>query len=153
MFDMTYQLAQLNIAKMRYSLDSPTMKDFVDALDPVNQSADTFPGFVWRLIAIEGDEANHVIYGDPRYLVNMSVWESADALKAFVASTLHAPVMARRAEWFEKRSESYSVMWWVKSGHRPTVQEAQEKLEYLRANGPTHDAFHFGKLFAAPDET
>ena len=45
----SFQLAQLNIAKMRETLESPLMADFVNALDRVNALAEQAPGFVWRL--------------------------------------------------------------------------------------------------------
>lgn len=35
------QLAQLNIAKARYSLDAPEISDFVDNLDKVNAIAES----------------------------------------------------------------------------------------------------------------
>jgi hypothetical protein len=44
-----YVLAQVNIARMRAPLDSPLLADFVADLDPVNATADTAPGFLWRL--------------------------------------------------------------------------------------------------------
>ena len=34
-------------------------------------------------------------------------------------------------------------MWWVPAGHIPSVEEADERLDYLRANGPTAHAFGF----------
>ena len=42
-------LAQLNIGRIRYSLDDPRMADFVNNLDRVNAIAEHTPGFVWRL--------------------------------------------------------------------------------------------------------
>jgi hypothetical protein len=32
-------------------------------------------------------------------------------------------------------------MWWVPAGHRPTIQEAVERLEHLKANGASEHAF------------
>ena len=147
---MDYQLAQLNIAKMKYALDDPKMKVFVDALDPVNLSADSAPGFVWRLQGNGGDAREFEIYGDASYLVNMSVWESLDALRAFVMSPRHIAIMKQTSKWFEKMTEDYLVLWWVEAGHQPTVKEAENRLNTLRENGPTVDAFSFGKMFPPP---
>lgn len=44
-----YHLAQVNTAKMHYSLDAPEMADFVAQINSVNAVADDDPGFVWRL--------------------------------------------------------------------------------------------------------
>ena len=51
-----YHIAQLNIAKMKFSLDSEEMSGFVDRLEDINALADGTPGFVWRLQA-EDDPA------------------------------------------------------------------------------------------------
>jgi len=59
--------------------------------------------------------------------------------------------MRRRREWFERMPQAFVVLWWVPKGHRPSVAEAIAKLEALRANGPTAQAFTFRQAFAPPD--
>lgn len=44
-----YELAQLNVASMKYPLDSPEMADFANNLDRINALAEASPGFAWRL--------------------------------------------------------------------------------------------------------
>ena len=44
-----HYLAELNIGLAVDDLDTPTMADFMKALDKVNRIADRSPGFVWRL--------------------------------------------------------------------------------------------------------
>ena len=78
------QLAQVNIAQLKYPIDSPELKEFVDNLDPVNALAEQSPGFIWRLKDESGNSTNFTAFGDPRIIVNMSVWESADELKNFI---------------------------------------------------------------------
>ena len=46
---LSYNLVQLNIAKMKYPIDSPDLTEFVDNLDNINAHAERSPGFVWRL--------------------------------------------------------------------------------------------------------
>ncbi|MEQ1515803.1 MAG: DUF3291 domain-containing protein, partial [Usitatibacteraceae bacterium] len=53
----------------------------------------------------------------------------------------------------ERMRESYLVLWWVPKGHRPDIDEAITKLNFLRANGPTESAFTFRHPFPAPDAT
>lgn len=50
-----HYLAQLNIGQAIDTMDSATMKGFVDRLDEINALADNSPGFVWRLQTEEGD--------------------------------------------------------------------------------------------------
>ncbi len=57
--------------------------------------------------------------------------------------------MRRRREWFE-RLEVHTALWWVPTGHLPTVGEAEERVAALRALGPTPFAFGFRAHFPAP---
>ena len=45
-----FQLAQINIARLKAPLDSHELKDFVDNLDRINALAESSDGFVWRLV-------------------------------------------------------------------------------------------------------
>jgi hypothetical protein len=72
-------------------------------------------------------------------------------LNAFVYRSAHVEIMRRRKEWFEKMSEAFLVLWWVRRGHRPTIEEAVARLEILRAKGPTAEAFTFRTSFPPPD--
>ena len=99
---MDYLLAQVNIGRMREPLDSPLLADFVAALEPVNAAADTAPGFIWRLQTEDGNAtAVHAFEwdqaGSAGVLVNMSVWQSVEALAAYVYSDAHRQVLRRAA--------------------------------------------------------
>ena len=142
-------LAQLNIAKFKAPMDHESMAGFVEQLDPINALADGWPGFVWRLQTDEGNATALHIYGDDTLNVNMSVWESKEALWTYVYSGEHLAVMRRRREWF-KRVEQFMCLWWVPAGHRPDIPEAEERLTHLREHGPTPTAFTFKTFFAAP---
>jgi Domain of unknown function (DUF3291) len=88
---------------------------------------------------------------DPRLIINLTVWESLQAMRDFVyGDPGHVAVMRRRREWFE-RLDLHVVLWWVPAGHRPTVAEAEQRLEHLRRHGPTGWAFTFRRHFASPD--
>ena len=120
------------------------------ALDPVNAVADASPGFVWRLQTEDGN-ATAIRAFDEDTMVNMSVWESIEALRAFVYSNrAHLDVMRRRREWFHDHVEAFQVLWWVPVGHIPSVAEAEERLTLLRADGPSPEAFTFRRHFPAP---
>lgn len=146
-----YELAELNIARMLEPLDSPLLKDFVDGLDHINALADAAPGFLWRLQGDEGGDATSVrIFEDDWILVNMSVWQSQETLRAFVYDDEHRAFLRRRREWFERLDEAITVLWWVPAGHRPSVAEAQDRLEHLRKHGTTPYAFGFAPGDAVP---
>ena len=98
-----YHLAEINIGRLRAPVDDPMIADFVANLDRINALAEGSPGFVWRLTG-EGNNATDIQPdpSDPLMAINMSVWESAAALGAFVYRSDHQGVMRRRKEWFEK---------------------------------------------------
>lgn len=145
-----FQLAQLNIGRMRAPLDDPIMAEFAAQLEHVNALADRSPGFVWRLQTEEGDATALRVFDDELIIVNMSMWESIDALREFVYRGDHLNILRRQAQWFEPVQEAALVMWWVKAGGRPTVEEAKARLEYLRIHGPSSRAFSFSKPFDPP---
>lgn len=145
---MTYHLAQVNIARPLAPLDTPKLAEFVAQLAPVNALAEAAPGFIWRLVG-DGGDATSIRVDDPTIIVNMSVWETPEHLFEFVYKTVHAKVMARRREWFE-RMQTFVVLWWIPAGHVPTVGEAMAKLALLEANGPSPEAFTFKQRYAAP---
>ena len=145
-----HHLAQLNIGRTRAPVDAPLLADFAAALDPVNAIADAAPGFVWRLQDESGDATSIRAYEDELMIVNMSVWESIEALRAFAyAAPEHKAVLRRRREWFE-RMDLYLVLWWVPAGQIPTVAEARERLDLLGERGPTPSAFTFRESFPPP---
>ena len=148
-----YQLAQVNIARPLAPIGSALMQEFVDNLDPVNAVADSSPGFVWRLQTEEGNATSLHVFGDPHLLLNMSVWESVDALRDFVQRAQgHRTVLRRRKEWFSPMADAYTALWWISAGHVPTIAEAEERLTHLREHGPTAVAFTFRDAFPPPDQ-
>src|SRR5262245_36030647 len=144
---MKLHLAQVNIARMKAPLDSPTLAGFVARLDEINALADGSPGFVWRLQTGEGNATYLRPYDDDRILFNMSVWESVEALKAYVYGSAHREVLRQRHDWFEKFDGIYAALWWVPEGHRPSIDEARKRLAHLAANGATSFAFTFKETF------
>ena len=150
MTDFAFQLAQINIGRLAAPLDSAQLADFVAGLDPVNAYAEAAPGFVWRLKdEASGDATSFSMYDDPAIIVNMSVWSDYQSLLDFVYDDVHRAFLRRRREFFQRMTEMYTVLWWVPAGHEPTLPEAQERLDQLRAGGPSEYAFrlkdaHFG---------
>ncbi len=145
-----FELAQVNIGRLKAPIDHPSIKDFADNLDRINQLAESSPGFVWRLKG-EGDNATDLpIGGDPLLIPNMSTWTDIPSLGAYVYRSAHVEIMRRRREWFEPAEGPHMALWWVPTGHRPTLDEAMEKLALLAAQGPTPAAFTFRQPFPAP---
>jgi hypothetical protein len=147
-----YQIAQVNIGRVKAPVEDPIMLGFTSRLDEINALADRAPGFVLRLQTPVGNATYFRPYPeDDRVLINMSVWESIDALRHYVYKTAHAQFLREREAWFEKFSGVYMALWWVPAGHRPGMDEATKRIAHLEKHGPTQFAFTFKKTFE-PDE-
>jgi hypothetical protein len=68
------------------------------------------PGFVWRLQDESGNATGIRTTSDPLFAVNMSVWENAEALFAFVYRSAHTPVIARRREFFLRLTREFHAL-------------------------------------------
>ena len=146
-----WHLAQVNVATLLAPLASPQLAGFVGRLDEINAIADGAPGFVWRLQTEDGDATAIRPFDDDRILVNMSVWESVEALGAFVYGSRHLEVLRRRRDWFAQMSTPILALWWVPAGTTPTVHDAKRRLDVLERLGPTAEAFTFKEPFPPPD--
>lgn len=140
-------LAQLNIGRLVADTDDPRVAEFMGALDRVNGLGKRMPGFVWMM---EGDaglgNTDAKIEGDPRFIFNLTVWDSVGALERFVWGTIHRQFYERRAAWLEVLGRMHFVLWWVPEGYRPTMAEAMERLDHLEANGDSDHAFGWRHL-------
>ena len=146
-----YHVAQINVGRALYSLDDAAMKDFVEQLDAVNALAEKSPGFIWRLKAEDGGASSYIrAFDDDRMLINMSVWESIEALKEYVYRSHHGKIYSARRKWFEPSDKSPHALWWIPAGEIPTVEDGLRRLERLWSDGPSPDVFTFKQPFKAP---
>ena len=145
-----YEIAQLNIARALAPPDSPQLAEFMARLDAINALAERSPGFRWRLQGDSGNATELRVWDDPLVIVNLTMWESIDALHAFTYRSDHKTVFARRFEWFERLDRPSTVLWWQPAGETPTLDEALRRLEVLAEQGPGPDAFTFKQRFPAP---
>ncbi|RLP24242.1 DUF3291 domain-containing protein [Mesorhizobium sp. YM1C-6-2] len=139
-------LAQLNVARLKYPFEDPRIADFADNLDRINGLAERSDGFVWRLQDDDGNAVEIRADADPMIIVNMSVWRDAESLERFVWNTVHKQIYRRRGEWFGAMKDQHLVMWWVDEGYQPTVDEGMGRLEHLRARGDSDFAFGWSHL-------
>ncbi|MEM0946881.1 MAG: DUF3291 domain-containing protein [Pseudomonadota bacterium] len=149
---MKKHLAELNIGRLVADTDDPRVSEFMAALDRINGMGKRMPGFVWMM---EGSgepgtgNTEAKIGGDPRFVANLTVWETVETLEQFVWNTVHRQFYERRQEWFEVLGQMHFVMWWVPEGHNPTLDEALERLELRKSRGDTADAFGWDWLSEA----
>ena len=145
-------LAQLNVGRLRAPIDDPSIDDFRMNLEPVNALAEVSPGYVWRLQDESGNATGIKPFDDELEIVNLTVWESIDALADFTYRSRHVEVLRRRRDFFEPATQPILCLWWIPEGTIPTVGEAIARLEHLRAHGPTPTAFTFRHRFEPGDD-
>lgn len=136
-------LAHLNIARAKYSLDAPQMKEFVEDLATLNVIAQTSEGFIWRLAGAANNIIEFQLPSDDNVIINFSLWSSLDSLKNFISNTQYGEFMRRKSEWCESMPEENHVLWWQEEGVIPTVDGAMVRLEHLRSYGDSPYAFSF----------
>jgi len=149
---MTFHLAQCNIVRLKAPIESPVVAGFVAALDPINALADQSPGFVWRLMGDNGNATDIRAFTDDQILLNMSVWESIEALRTYVYQSGHRDVLRHRREWADRIEGVQAAMWWIRTGMIPEPSDAVTRLKSLEQFGPTEYAFTFQSTFDAPSE-
>ena len=148
-----FHLAQINVARALAPLDDPRLAGFVARLDAINALADRSPGFVWRLQSDSGNATDIQVSTDPKFIVNMSVWQDLEALFAYVYRSDHLQVMAQRRQWFEKPNGAFMALWWVPAGTVPDVEDGMRRLALLDRSGPTAEAFTFKAPYDAAGRT
>ena len=145
-----FHLAQINIARMMAPLEDPRMADFVAQLERINQLADDSLGFVWRLQDERGNATAVQAFDDPLLLINLSLWETIAALKAYVYSSAHRDVLRQRQRWFGRLPGAHLALWWIPAGTLPTLEDAKARLLLLDAQGPGPEAFTFSQNYPPP---
>jgi hypothetical protein len=145
-----YELAQANMSVAWERLDHPRLAGFMDSLDRIDALARVSPGFVWRPTVDDVARDIEALLDDPwRVVLNLSVWESMEALWQFTYTAEHVEVMRKRGTWFDPAGSRY-VLWWVPAGHRPTIAEALAKLDRLDRHGPSAEGFTFRQRHGPP---
>jgi hypothetical protein len=140
-------VAQLNVGRLRAPIDDPAIDDFRLNLDRINALADSSRGFVWRLQDDSGNATAINLFEDDLEIINLSVWESIDALADFAYRSTHVELLRRRRDFFEIPTQPILCLWWIREGTIPTPREALGRLEQLRQHGPTPTAFTFRHRF------
>jgi hypothetical protein len=149
--DEAFDLAEFNISRLKAPLDDPSIKEFVDFLEPVNAFAEQILGLVWRLTAAEDQDAPYLpsAHDDPLVSTSLTVWTGLDRsgiVENLFFETVHRFFLQSRRKWFERALSKQLVMWWLLAGAVPTLEEAKQKLLLLAERGPAaacafHDAF------------
>jgi hypothetical protein len=139
-------LAEINIARLKHDADDPRVAPFFNALDRINAIADRSNGFQWRFTDESGNATDTQAVDDPRVIVNVSTWASAEDLETFVWGTIHRQFYQRREAWFDLMESMHFCMWWIEPGEEPTIAEALDRLTHVNTHGDSDHAFGWSHL-------
>ena len=143
-------VAQFNLAYLKYARDAPEMCSYIEQLDEVMKIAVSNPGLIWLHDENTIEEVYRIFGRKNNPAANLSTWTSVNCLRQFMISEMHIAVMNRRNEWFTNCEDETFVMWYISKGHRPTINEAYDRLKYLNSYGQTE--FAFNDLIKYPEE-
>ena len=150
MTEQDWHVALFNIARAVAPLDDPILAEFMGSLDRINARADQTDGLIWRFQTESGNATEERAYPDDRVIINLSVWRDIESLREFTYRGDHAEIMRRRREWFERMTETYLVLWWVRAGTIPSVSDAKSRLAYVRQFGLSSQGFNFQERYPPP---
>ena len=108
---------QFNVAQMKYAKQAPEMHSFFQAVPHLQRLAEASPGFVWRETDEDDPTIAHRLGTD--FIVNLSAWQSLDALYGFVFSQSHRAIMMARDHWFTHVGKPLSVAWFADNAPYP----------------------------------
>lgn len=140
---LEYHLVHANVAIMRAPWDDPRMANFLEQADDIDALAQASPGFIDQ--PSPADEGS--VYQEPA-LLNLSIWQSVEALEKFTFGPEHAKALERREDWFIQYEGPNYVLFWLPASEEPTEKEVQTRLGYLASHGPTPYAFTFENRFS-----
>jgi hypothetical protein len=149
-------IAFLTIGVLHDTFDGERSRGFVDRIAASFASAEGSDGFVARAggRGVDfGPQRRPPAFAAPEYAdrtpQTLSLWRDLEAAFAFSYAGAHAEALQGRHEWFARIDAPAYVAWWVDDGHVPSWDEAHERWEALRAQGPSPRAFDFRRPFDA----
>ena len=90
--------------------------------------------------------------GGNLHIMTMAGWRDVAAMHRFAyREPLHRDGMKTLRDWVDRSQDPTMVMWWVPLGARVSLEEAWSKLQVLRENGASEQAFTLQPRFPPPD--
>ena len=88
---------------------------------------------------------------DNLHIMTMAGWRDAAALHRFTyRDPLHRDGMKALRDWVDRSQGPTMVMWWAKRGDQIGLDQAWDKIQQLRRDGPGPEAFTLQQRFDAP---
>lgn len=139
---MDFVLVHANVAKLKFPFESKQMEGFTSQIESINQIGFSSSGFV-----SEPEIKDKGVVFDDSYLVNITIWESVEDLKAFTYSGKHLEALKNRSDWFVEHDLPKYVLFWTRPDQEITEKLVKDKLIALKQKGPSPKAFTFNDIY------
>jgi len=146
-------LAHVNIGMWKPQATQSDYANFVEIGAKINQHIAAQPHLKWQFGTQFYQDPNVLaVFGEPRMILNLSVWDDFAALKTFVYQHAHLNAIQKRDAWFEKLTRPSYTLWWVTADTMPSLEDAKARLQAIAEKGPSFEAFDFNTAFLPSGE-
>lgn len=150
---MSKYIAHVNIGYWRPEIGEHEYFRFSELGRSISLDAANNPHLKWQFGTQFYQDPNVMrVFNEPRMILNLSVWNSLEALQEFVYRKYHHQAISRKSEWFEPLTVASYVLWWVDENSMPTLEDAKYRLEYFNEHGANSEAFNFDCPYTADGE-
>ena len=132
---MVLNVAQYNIARLKGP--AALLPGFLDEVARVNALGDKAPGFLYRYEVSDGNSLAETVRDG--MIINLTVWDSVEALYNFTFKGAHLEMLQRRADWFEPKQMT-NILWFTVY-ERVTLAEAEGRMDGYLNFGSHPSAF------------
>lgn len=157
-------LVHLNVVRPigPFTADHPNAQYFFAQLPKVFAQAKADGGLFWHNHGARAPDGQYLEMRDllaqntqgteeNLHILTMAAWRDVQAMHRFTyRDPLHRDGMRHLQDWVDRSQGATMVMWWVPRGTRVGLEEAWGKLQHLRENGSTPEAFSLQERFEPP---
>ena len=143
--------------------DVPERIFFLEQVLPIFQKGDEDDGMFWHQHGIRQADGSYLSLPDlltletdggesNPHVMTMAGWRDVAAMHQFShRMPLHVEGMKRLRHWVDRSEGPTMVMWWAPRGQRVELEDAWQRLQRLRADGPSPEAFTLQQRFDPPE--
>lgn len=159
-----YSLIHINVFRPLglISSEDANAQFFFSQLPEIFAKADAYEGLSWHNHAIRSQDGEFFTFEDAFAtadqgfvnpdVITMAGWKDVAALHQFAYRyDRHRDGMKELRNWGDRSVGATLAMWWAPKAERITIRKGWEKLQQLRAEGPSREVFTLQERFEAPE--
>lgn len=161
-----YSLVHINVFRPLgvISTEDPNAQFFFSQLPGIFAAADKEETLYWHNHALRTQDGHFLTFeevfaaADEGFanpdVITMAGWRDVNALHAFAYRfDQHRDGMKKLRDWSDRSVGATMAMWWAPKSERITIRQGWNKIQKLRAEGPSPDVFTLQTRFDPPEDT